>query len=185
MEVVHGHGFKRILERGATSAAHTVRPAVDGKNPAQFAMMAAEHKVECSPHDSFFHRWLLLWKHFRTGCARPRFHGGTMRDCSGTHITTSEVFSLPLLGTSRDTTMRLVKCGKWDDTFEGNYAFGGCEGAEIGVREGDEMDEVEDDERGMIILRRPNKRASSENAPGPSKAETMAMMTTSRPNGLP
>jgi hypothetical protein len=50
--VVHGHGFKRILERGATGAAHTVSPAVDGKNPAQFAMMTAEHKVKCSQHGS-------------------------------------------------------------------------------------------------------------------------------------
>jgi len=74
---------------------------------------------------------------------------------------------------------------KWDDTCKGNYACGGCGGDEIGGREGDEMDEVKDDERGMIILRRPNKRASSEKAPGPSKAKTTAIMTTSRLNGLP
>jgi len=87
----------------------------------------------------------------------------------------------------------LVHAMEYEGTCGGNYDPGACEADDLGTGEGDdfgvcdgaEIGGREDDARGIMTLRRPNRRASNENDPGPRKAETTAIMTTSRLNGLP
>jgi hypothetical protein len=86
----------------------------------------------------------------------------------------------------------LVHAVEYERTCGGSYDPGACEGDDLGTGEGDdfgvcdgaEIGGREDDARGIMTLRRPNRRASNENDPGPRKAETTAIMTTSRLNGL-